>query len=460
MARNAKPFRVGKVSVYLRSKVWYLCYYENGQRRRPRAGSDRDTARQLAAQTNAQLETGAPAPLSFEPLSNADLRARWLHYHEHVLRSSVATIQRYRTATAHLLNFVHEAGATSQAASFRPAQAEAFAAYLRRIQVAPNGHRNAGKRPLRDKGVKYILEVCRSMFNYAAKRRHLPPYTENPFAAIEIERIPIEDAKPFVDLSREQEYALLSRCDDWQFPTLLTLLLTGIRPGELRHLLLPGDVDLDGGWLSVRNKPDLGWQVKTRNERTIPLLRELADVLRVVVGERRRGPVFLRRRFIGRERPVLAGIGYDELKAELAARIAQRASSTGHPPSRAETQRLAQHLWSDMGAVKTDRIRAEFMRLTQSIGLPQLTAPKTLRHLFATALQDTNVDPLIRNELMGHVSADGSRGSGGGLAMTGVYTHSRPETVRRQLEAALRDRPAAAFAREWLARRSARRQTA
>ena len=133
MARKVKSFRVGKVSVYLRGKVWYLCFYENGQRRRPRVGSDKETARRLAAQTNAQLEVGAPAPLSFEPLSNAELREQWLHYHEHVLRSSVATVQRYRTATAHFLNFAQETGATRQGASFRPAHAEAFAADLRRI---------------------------------------------------------------------------------------------------------------------------------------------------------------------------------------------------------------------------------------------------------------------------------------------------------------------------------------
>lgn len=41
------------------------------------------------------------------------------------------------------------------------------------------------------------------------------------------------------------------------------------------------------------------------------------------------------------------------------------------------------------------------MLLKKAIGLPETTAPKTLRHTFATALKDANVDPLIRNELMG-----------------------------------------------------------
>ena len=69
MARKASSFRVGRVQVYQRGRVWYLCYHENGQRRRLRVGHDREAARQLAAQTNAQLEVGAPAVLSFEPIA-------------------------------------------------------------------------------------------------------------------------------------------------------------------------------------------------------------------------------------------------------------------------------------------------------------------------------------------------------------------------------------------------------
>src|SRR5439155_9315226 len=74
--------------------------------------------------------------------------------------------------------------------------------------------------------------------------------------------------------------------------------------------------------------------------------------------------------------------------------------------------------------------------------------PKALRHGFATALQDANVDPLVRNALMGHASGIGQR-PGAGLGMTAVYTHTRPETVRRQLEAAMDPRPAVAAAGTW-----------
>jgi hypothetical protein len=36
MAKAKSSFRIGRVQAYLRGKIWYLCYHENGARRRPR----------------------------------------------------------------------------------------------------------------------------------------------------------------------------------------------------------------------------------------------------------------------------------------------------------------------------------------------------------------------------------------------------------------------------------------
>ena len=446
---RSQSFRVGKVKAYLRREIWYLCYFENGQRRRPRVGPDREAAKQLAAQTNAQLEVGAPALLSFEPLAIDALREQWLQHHDQVLRSSAQTINRYRTATAHLLRFIRDVRSVRVASQFRVAHAEEFVRYLRMVEVAPNGHANAAKRPLLDKGVKYILETCRAMFNYAAKRRHLSPYAPNPFSELELDRIPLERTGPLILFTAEQEKAFLASCDDWQFPVFVTLMLTGLRPGELTHLMLPDDLDWDAGVLRVRNRPELGWQVKTRNEREVPLIATLADVLRAATGTRHTGPVFRRRRFASKVEPLLAEHDAGALKEELRRRISMQEATLGRVLSRAERLRASATVWRDAGGIKTDRLRREFMRITRKIGRPPLIEPKMLRHLFATALQDANVDPLIRNELLGHVP-EGHRSAGFGLAMTAVYTHTRAETRRRQLEDALRGHPAVAVAMGWL----------
>ncbi len=453
-SRKSTTFRIGRVRVYLRGRVWYLCYHEDGRRHQPRIGPDRDVARQMAAEINAQLEVGVPSVLWFQPVSFADLRQRWLDYHEHVLRSSVATVRRYRQSTEHLLAFIRDVRRLRRASDFRPCHAEEFVRYLRTVQVPTNGPTTRRRRPLRDTGIKYILETCSILFHYAQKNRHLSPYAENPFHTINIRRIPVQDARPITVFTPDQERAFLKTCDDWQFPTFLILLSTGLRSGELVHLLLPDDLDLDGGWLHIRNKPKLGWQVKTRNERDIPLAPELVDVLRAALGGRSNGPIFRRRRFADGHGSPLTAFSRDRVEREVVLRCQQHESELGRALSRAEQARSARTVWRDMGAVCTETIRKEFGRIMASIGRGDVTAPKTLRHTFATLLQDANVDPLIRNELMGHVPGK-SRSPGGGLAMTAVYTHTRPDTKRRQLEDALRQRSALQVAAERLQRQNA-----
>jgi len=439
-------FRVGRVRADLRGSVWYLCYSEHGRRHRPRVGPDRRAARRMAAQINAQLESGAPAALSFEPIGIDELQRRWLANHEHVLRSSLQTIRRYRAATNHLIGFVNDRHRGCRTSVFGVTHAEDFVRYLRTVQVAPNGHANARKRPLLDKGIQFILETCRCMFRYTIKRRHLSPYAENPFSELELDRLPIENSKPVHILTPDLEGQLLEACDDWQFPVFLTLMLTGLRPGELTHLLLPEDLDLESSVLRISNKPRLHWQVKTRNEREIPLVPVLVDVLRLAIGARSTGPVFQRRRFVSGGRPLLAGKSQLQLENELVHRTTTAAE--GDLICRAIEARVARCVWRDAGMIKSERIRTEFMRLTRSIGVPEITAPKSLRHGFATSMQDANVDPIVRCELMGH--STGACGNGNGLGMTATYTHTRPETKRAELIRALSNRRSHGAAERWL----------
>ena len=221
--RSKSEFRVGKVKGYLRGKVWYLCYFENGKRLRPRVGADKSAAERIAAQINGQLAGQAPTFFSFEDISLKDLRTRWLEHHEHVLRSSLATIGRYRTATDHLLAYASAQGWSGQASQLTSLHAERFVKYLRSIEVAPNGHPNSPKRPLRDKGVLFILETCRAMFTYAHKRRHLAPYADNPFSLLDLGRIPVEDAKPIRLLTPDEETRFFEGCNDWERPIFLVL---------------------------------------------------------------------------------------------------------------------------------------------------------------------------------------------------------------------------------------------
>ena len=111
--------------------------------------------------------------------------------------------------------------------------------------------------------------------------------------------------------------------------------------------------------------------MKTRTERAIPVLPELVQVLRSVVGDRSTGPVFLRRHLVEDGPPTLAALSADRLEHELQRRIDMQTPDVGGPVSRPAVQRVSDRLWYAMGAIKADTIRLEFKRLTASIGLPE-----------------------------------------------------------------------------------------
>lgn len=434
MAKNESEvsFRVGRVKAYRRGKIWYLCYHEEGKRRRPKIGADRSAARRMAAQINGQLEAGAVSALAFEPISIADLRAAWLKHHETVRRSSLSTINRYRTATEYLLRFVEEqpVRATSQ---FRVGHAEEFVTHLRSLRVAPNGHPNSEKRPLLDKGILFILESCRTLFTYAGKRRHLPPYSENPFSALELGKLPV-DRRRNISLPSDAELtSLFDDMDDWSFAIFSTLALTGVRPGELVHLLVE-DFDSQCGVLHVRNRPNVGWQTKTRQDRSIPLMADHTHFLKSVIGTRACGTLFQRMQFSVSSLPVWASSS-KLMEAELTCRQRLQEQALAHSLSRKEVASLSRQLWFEMGTIKTDQIRTRLTRHSRRAGIEDTLTPKLFRHLFATILQAGRVDPLIRNELLGHIPEDGPR-TGGGLGMTANYTHTHIETKREQMQCA------------------------
>ena len=146
--RSPSPrFRVGKVSVYEHHGAWWLYYRENGRVVRSKVADKKDDAERIADQVNAQVTNGSPTLLSFDPISVADLRQQFLDYHEHVLNSALGTISRYRAATHHLVEFVGQHARQQRAHEVRP---HVFAAYLRKLKVAPNGHKHSAKRRLRD----------------------------------------------------------------------------------------------------------------------------------------------------------------------------------------------------------------------------------------------------------------------------------------------------------------------
>ncbi len=423
--------RVGQVSLYAHHGAWWIYYREDGVVRRRRIGADYENARRVAAEINSQLTSARPTLFSFVPVSIEELVRRWLDHHEMGRNSSLATIRRYRAATQHLLNFAGIRGSTIGGHEIAP---DAFVRYLRTIRVSSNGHSNTTKRPLRENGIRFILESCRSLYSFAASRSLLPPHFNNPFINLMRETSGPADGKPIKVLTPVQAARFLDTCDDWQFSVFFALATLGLRPGELTHLLAE-DFDHAGGWIHIRNRSSLGWQVKTRRPRAVPVFDEQTAFFRRMLGSRQSGVMFLRRRFFREGKAPLAGLPAERLNAVLEEKIANHSRQIKRETTRWERQQIARMVWRDAGAIRDCRIRTEFMKVTRRIGMSDVTTPKSWRHSFATLLQDANVDLLIRQQVMGHAPMAGCATPG--LGMTAVYTHTRPETYRREIRRAL-----------------------
>ena len=427
--RNGKSRRrrVGRVSFYPHHGSWWVYYRDAGSAVRKPVAPDEATAERIAAQINAQLSSGAPSLFSFSPATAVELQQDFVDYHEHVVRSSLATVNRYRTATRYLVDFMSR---DDRRRAAHEIDADEFVKYLRTLRISPNGHAHSLRRPLRDKGVRFILETCRAMYGFAARKRRMPPYAANPFAGLGGKRFRIEDAKRVFVFDERLETAFLAACDDWSFPIHFVLAKTGVRPGELVHAMID-DLDLDTGWWCVCNKPELGWRVKTRRERPVPLVHEVVQVLRRVIGDRQAGPVFVRP---DAARALLHNANEAALSRVVERRVLAAESALSQQICRTETARIHRAIWRDAGGVRVDAIRVSFMRTAQRAGLEAISCPKSWRHTFATLLQDANVDPLIRQLTLGHSPTAGPESA---LGMTALYTHTRPQTQKREIERAL-----------------------
>ena len=86
--------RVGRVTVYQRSKRFWIYYRQGGQPVRMPVGPQQDEALRVAAKVNAELAEGAQPSLQFHPVCMDALIDQWLDQHEHIRRSSLATVRR------------------------------------------------------------------------------------------------------------------------------------------------------------------------------------------------------------------------------------------------------------------------------------------------------------------------------------------------------------------------------
>jgi integrase len=277
---------------------------------------------------------------------------------------------------------------------------------------------------LQDRRDQMHPHTCRAAFNWAGRRRILPPFAENPFTTFPIDTLRDRNTTEGerIIFAPAQETAFFAACTEWQGAIFITLATYGLRVGELTHLLVE-DVDFAAGSFRIRSKPELFWNVKTGRSRELPLIPKTRAVFERLIGDRKAGFVFLREDFAsGKVKPSHNFASSDAFLAQMRKVVAVTGAAkpgAGEREKRKDVMAFSRKL----GQIPEKRIREEFMKLTSQIGCPQYTRAHDLRHLFSSRAQEAGMNPLLVQEMLGHATLD----------MTRQYTHLGLEAKREAM---------------------------
>jgi integrase len=423
-ARYTKIERIGSVTIYQRGTRYSVYYRENGRSVRWPVDGNLAVARATASKINGQLEEGQRSMFAFQKMTPARFADEYLRFARDVQGLAWRSVERYRAALQRLVDFAEAGKPFATIDQVDEAVVQDFVRWLRGERRARNGSAGGTRTHYRASGIRFILSACRTAFNWARKRRHVPPYYENPFASFSIHNLRDRDEseRRALMLSPDELAAFWEACDAWQRPIFEVLVAYGLRAGELTHLLIE-DVDFEGGLLHIRSKPELAWYVKTERHRTLPMLSGAEAHLRHQIGSRGAGFVFVDRGF---------AVKSEEVPRRVSSAAGFRTACERHQQvlrddGTEDAKGLARGMESfarTWGKISEKRLRQEFIAVTTSIGRPDITRVHSLRHLFSTRAQEAGVNPLVVQQMLGHTT----------LEMTGRYTHLSIDAQRRALE--------------------------
>jgi integrase len=120
--------------------------------------------------------------------------------------------------------------------------------------------------------INYELRCLFTFFRWAIKQNHL---FVNPVTNIEKFRVPKRSLPRF--MTSEEIRKFFAACREDERRLFSTILLTGMRKGEIEHLTW-NDLNFDLGILFIQAKPEVSWQPKT-DERVIPISPTVQQLL-------------------------------------------------------------------------------------------------------------------------------------------------------------------------------------
>jgi integrase len=281
--------------------VWELSHGTGPDRQRFVAGQTREQAQHVLHQFNRQLALHGEAPsdgtvesvigLYIQYLSGNRRRSTFRRY-ERVLKTfyecflrphcpeivrlrqiTPAHIEEYkqRRMTGRILDEMNDEASQQREADLKAQAGNRTQSYKANAKFGWLG-RKRFKRSVAPRTVNYELQALRTFFQWAVRRNHL---FVNPATEVERVRIPKRAMPKF--LTAEQLKRLFAACNDRERTLFMTILLSGMRRGEVMHLTW-SDINFEMGVIFIQEKPQWNWQPKT-DERVIPISPTLRALL-------------------------------------------------------------------------------------------------------------------------------------------------------------------------------------
>jgi integrase len=316
--KDVKVARIGKVTIYKRGLSFRLYFRENLQTQRQKVVGNLAVARATAAKVSAALDEERPSPLGFNHTSPSQCVQGYLEYAEYVLGLAWRTIDRHRAALDRCKDFCQQTE-IARIDAIDEVTVEDFVRWLRGQTRARNGMAVGKRNPYQVGGIKFILSTCRTAYNWASRRRMMPPYSENPFGEFSIDRLKDRNGNDEGQrvFTAEQEKAFLDACSDWQRSIFEPLIIYGMRVGELTHLLIE-NVDFKSDTIEICSKPEIFWRVKTSRRRKLPMTASIRALFKGLIDARKAGFVLLNESFQnGQKKPAAHFVNDRELRKHV-----------------------------------------------------------------------------------------------------------------------------------------------
>jgi len=181
--RDVKVERIGLVTIYKRGLSYFLYYRENGVSRRTKIDGNLAVARATASTVSSALANHRPSPLGHCRTSPQEMVSGFLDYVTNVQKLALRTQDRYRAALDRFLDFC-KANGIAAVDAVSETTVEDFVRWLRGQTRTRNGSDKGKRGSYKLGGVKFVLSTCRTAFNWAGRRRMLPPFTEKPVQVV------------------------------------------------------------------------------------------------------------------------------------------------------------------------------------------------------------------------------------------------------------------------------------